>query len=604
MPLPFSGDEHVVVDGVDQPLLPPITTFSLQHESWSQAIIQSPIYWPVGFDPQYQLQVPVSSTSPRKAFWAPVPPESGTILAANMCSFDCDVHTEAYHDALLLLKRRNDLPSQFMHGWQSARTDEIMSWFVQQEHVSSASSLVCADGQAHQPALPTRQDGEMLRVFVNLISRFKASLDGEPDPASNMYTKHYVPFCLHNPMLAQIAIYTAACFLNDTCPSVVDDTTAMTRKGDAICMLETHLRTAGSTTDEAIAGVMQLILNEWYWGGRKELEAHLGGLREMVRSRGGLAHLGLGGLLAKLIIMTDITIALSLEVEPHLQGDLPFEPNEATHVPFRVFLNTPLVSPLVAFKACAEPLKLHEATARILDDMRFLIGLVLTLPAECSQKDLQKLQTTSRWIYDRISDLPDEAVAVPHHRGSDGLVPSPSATAAFGLHQTGRRASSAASPREVPEQRNGPGFQDTRTVPPTAPDLIYKAVRQAALIYARAIMLRRPLRDPRVCSPEDFLRLWTTVWRVPLRAWKALLGVFVWVVLSVTPASRGTPHERFVGNCLEVGLVQMGLESWEVAEKAMAGALRLMRWLAGHQGRVEGDRDGTVWIRPVDDSSV
>lgn len=104
-------------------------------------------------------------------------------------------------------------------------------------------------------------------------------------------------------MLAQIAIYTAACFLNDTCPSVVDDTTAMTRKGDAICMLETHLRTTGPTTDEAIAGVMQLILNEWYWGGKKELEAHLGGLREMVRSRGGLANLGLGGLLAKLIIM-------------------------------------------------------------------------------------------------------------------------------------------------------------------------------------------------------------------------------------------------------------------------------------------------------------
>lgn len=104
-------------------------------------------------------------------------------------------------------------------------------------------------------------------------------------------------------MLAQIAIYTAACFLNETCPNVVDDTTAMTRKGDAICMLETHLRTMGSTTDEAIAGVMQLILNEWYWGGRKELEAHLGGLREMVRSRGGLANLGLSGLLAKLIIM-------------------------------------------------------------------------------------------------------------------------------------------------------------------------------------------------------------------------------------------------------------------------------------------------------------
>lgn len=478
------------------------------------------------------------------------------------------------------------------------------------------------------------------------MSRFKASLDGEPDPASNLYTKHYVPFCLHNPMLTQISIYTAACFLNETCPSVVDDTTAMTRKGDAICMLETHLRTTGSTTDEAIAGVMQLILNEWYWGGRKELEAHLGGLREMVRSRGGLANLGLSGLLAKLIIMychpdqvlfpfshadssllrTDITIALSLEIEPHLQEDRPFESPEATHVPFRVFLNTPLVSPLVPFKTCAEPLKLHDTTARILDDMRFLIGLVLSLPADCSQKDLQKLQTTSTWIYDRISGLPEEAGAVPQHRASEGLIiPSSSTTAAFGPPpQSVRRASSAASPRVLPEHNHGPGFFYSREqhppprqrtvfpgssmpdhhparppqplVPeledsaatPTAPDVIYQAVRQAALVYARAIMLRRPLRDPRVCSPEDFVRLWTTVWRVPLRAWKALLGVFVWVVLCVTPASAGTPHERFVKNCLEIGLVQMGLESWEVAEKGMDGALRLMRWLACRDGRPVG----------------
>lgn len=265
--------------------------------------------------------------------------------------------------------------------------------------------------------------------------------------------------------------------------------------------------------------------------------------------------------------------------------------------------------------------------------MRFLIGLVLSLPADCSQKDLQKLQTTSTWIYDRISGLPEEAGAVPQHRASDGLIPSPTTTAAFAPAPPVRRAASAASPRGLPEQHHGPMFpygpeqrgasphQRTvfpGTVPghaartpqplllpgleettatataPAAADVIYQAVRQAALVYARAIMLRRPLRDQRVCSGEDFLRLWTTVWRVPLRAWKGLLGVFVWVVLCVTPASRATPHERFVKNCLEVGLVQMGLENWEVAEKGMEGALRLMRWLACRDGRAEGNGDGPV----------
>lgn len=138
---------------------------------------------------------------------------------------------------------------------------------------------------------------------VNLVSRFKASLSGRPDVATNPYMRQYVPFCLHSPLLAQIAIYTAACFLNDACPNVIDNTTAMMRKGAAIHMLKTHLRTTGSTTDEAIAGVTQLILNEWHWGDRKELEAHFGGLREMVRSRGGLSNLGLGGLLSKLVMV-------------------------------------------------------------------------------------------------------------------------------------------------------------------------------------------------------------------------------------------------------------------------------------------------------------
>lgn len=115
--------------------------------------------------------------------------------------------------------------------------------------------------------------------------------------------KYYVPFCLNSPLLAQIAIYTSACYINDACPNIIDNTTAMTRKGAAIHMLKTHLRTTGSMTDEAIAGVTQLIVNEWHWGDRKELEAHFGGLREMVRSRDGLCNLGLGGLLSRLVIV-------------------------------------------------------------------------------------------------------------------------------------------------------------------------------------------------------------------------------------------------------------------------------------------------------------
>lgn len=124
---------------------------------------------------------------------------------------------------------------------------------------------------------------------------------------NNAYMKQYVPFCLHSPLLIQTAIYTSACFLNETegghSTLRIDGTTAVAHKCRSIQMLNEHLQTHGSTTDEAIAAVMQLMLNEWYWGNIDDLRAHLSGLREMVRLRGGFGNLGLGNLLARLVIV-------------------------------------------------------------------------------------------------------------------------------------------------------------------------------------------------------------------------------------------------------------------------------------------------------------
>jgi hypothetical protein len=134
---------------------------------------------------------------------------------------------------------------------------------------------------------------------VKLISRFKSALDGEPGDA-NPYMKYFVPFCVQTPLLAQISIYTSACFLNEA--GHIDKTVAMAHKGQAIRMLNDHLRSSKSTSDEAIIGVLQLILDEWYWGETHDLQAHLRGLREMIRLRGGFRNLGMHGLLTKLAI--------------------------------------------------------------------------------------------------------------------------------------------------------------------------------------------------------------------------------------------------------------------------------------------------------------
>lgn len=133
------------------------------------------------------------------------------------------------------------------------------------------------------------------------MCRFKASLDGNPD-FDGPYHKKYMPFCIQNPLLVHISVYTAACYLNEA--KHLDKTVAMLIKGQAIRLLNDILRSEqNATSDEAIAGVCQLIIDEWYWGETRDLRAHLRGLREMIKLRGGFQMLGMDGLLSKMVIV-------------------------------------------------------------------------------------------------------------------------------------------------------------------------------------------------------------------------------------------------------------------------------------------------------------
>lgn len=116
------------------------------------------------------------------------------------------------------------------------------------------------------PALPTRAgwlldaDGAWARADVKFISQFKASLDGNPD-AANPYIKQHVPYVVNSQLLVHVAIYTAACFLTDT--GHVKRTVAMAHKGNVIKLLNEHIKSQLSTSDEVISGVVQLVVDEW-----------------------------------------------------------------------------------------------------------------------------------------------------------------------------------------------------------------------------------------------------------------------------------------------------------------------------------------------------
>lgn len=255
-----------------------------------------------------------------------------------------------------------------------------------------------------------------------------------------------------------------------------------------------------------------------------------------------------------------------------------------------------------------DALRLHAATAQILDDMRFLIGVVLSLPPTPSAKDLHKVHTTSAWTHKRISSLPLQSPEPRKHTTGPSDLLSPESAASDTVYSRQNSPGSAASPRI--SRRNSPLLQDGsqpdsssehsyphHQQPPRAvlpgplepEDVLYQAVRQAALLYSRAIMRRQPFRA--AVAHAEFLQLWTTMWRVPLATWKGVLGVFCWIVLAITPAARDTPHDRFVKSMLTIALNQMSVESWELADEAMKSGLRLQRWLReGDEARAAAER--------------
>ena len=128
---------------------------------------------------------------------------------------------------------------------------------------------------------------------------FRGSLEGYPDP-DNPFINHYLPWAIQSPMLATISLYVSASTLTAT--QQVDPKSLMVLKGQAIHALNQDLL-SGSVSDEAISGVSQFILNEWYFGRTFDMEAHLKGLRQMVLIRGGFDALGVRGLLSKIALV-------------------------------------------------------------------------------------------------------------------------------------------------------------------------------------------------------------------------------------------------------------------------------------------------------------
>ncbi|KAK0745415.1 hypothetical protein B0T21DRAFT_381415 [Apiosordaria backusii] len=644
LPPPLSP-RHLGIEGIRPSLIPPRQPSPLT-PSWprtpAQEVTGSLAGWP-GFE---TLGHSPSTSSAGQYAWS----TDRNLLYSHLsvCEEGCTQHTAAVHDIVKTLRAYYP-GGQGLHPWGGGVWDSESSAWATSRDISPGIPPGISPGGSNiswgvTGPPPILQDADLFAVYIKLISQFKASLDGNPD-ASNPYIKYYIPYCLQSPLLQRVGVYTAACFLADS--GHVDRTAAMAHKGQVIELMNMQLSSQLPTSDEGITGVIQLVLNEWHWGNEPDLRAHLRGLREMIRIRGGFRTLGLHGLISKLAITADIAIALSSETTPFLQGGTEFEFRDNSQVPLRLPLNTPFISKLATFASCGEALHIHGAVASILDDMRFLLAAVLALPEEPTLKELQKLHTTSGWIHERMMNLSVEGPTLRRLSAAGAATsPAPSSAASAtsttlspldtrpspeseddkhlaggntrgrprGLKQQQQHSPAPVHSRQTlgdehagvllrlkgsqsPTPATASSTPSTAIMPSDPPDYIYQSVRLAAILYSRAIMLRRPFSQ--VVTQVEYLQLWKTAWRVPLSTWRSLLGVFNWILLPLVLSSASSGgedvnnHGHFVKGLLNLSLLQIGMENWELCRGVMDASVGLQRWLSGGEvGGVGGEGHG------------
>lgn len=296
----------------------------------------------------------------------------------------------------------------------------------------------------------------------------------------------------------------------------------------------------------------------------------------------------------------DAVIAMSLESVPILQRSPEFDFEYREH-PLQQLIprfRSPLLDGEFGFFSEAEALGLHPTTAAILDDMKFLVSTVLQLGPEPLEKDIEKLQSTAMWIHDRISSLPMELPAEKFvvrsgsgpstplaslgskEESHPGLEPRP--------HSLLPQYPSYTSSSPIGPQQRGPKLAPLKSHGPIRPlpDHLYSVVRVSAPLYARAIGTRMPFSA--VCSPTDALALLNAAWRVPLPRWRGVIGILLFAFIAIVPTASivdvdTTLIQRagFIKGVLQIGFMQMAVESWEVCRETLGRAEELLSWLRG-----------------------
>ncbi|KAH8808859.1 hypothetical protein F5884DRAFT_858377 [Xylogone sp. PMI_703] len=369
------------------------------------------------------------------------------------------------------------------------------------------------------PIVPTGRNVELLSIFTERLSPFMSSIDGK-DPVLD-FNQEWIPFMIQSPVIAYIGILTASYF-DATARGIEHEKSVdvISTKVKLISGINEYLNDQNTAmSNEAISTVMSLAYNEWIYNHQDIAFAHMKGLREMIRLRGGLENI-FPVTLRKLLTRTDYQFACSLECGLTLDTKSKFSYDLIDIYP--VIFDSPLLLSKVRFRDSAKELAISPEAAAILDDMRFLTTSALSvLDNNISSEQATKFVATADWIYKRVGNT-------------------------------------------------SPGG-----------DHLYETCRIAAVVYSASMLHRKPLS--RSCTPALLGQFWTSMWKISLSRWKKTPGIFLWLILVMTPFAQGRSEGRFLKSMISASIMAIGLEDWKVVMTQLQVFVALQKWL----------RDGT-----------
>lgn len=397
------------------------------------------------------------------------------------------------------------------------------------------------------PLESTMRVAELMHFFNQYVVPNYVSVDGQNLPA--LFLKVILPWMLQSPLMPNIAILMASYSERlELGLEVRQNPETLSIKAHVLGLVNKFLEQDFKLiSDEAIRAVTHLVILEWWWGNQRSLWAHMKGIREMVRLEGGLTNLS-DPTVINVLTLTDYELACCYE-QP-LFFEHPFESPPPTPLPpapvIPPWLSAPLFPSSKTFAQGCQLINLSREAADILDDIRFL---TLSITHRTLSPKTAKIQSTASWLNSRIT-----SITLP----------------------------------EIPKEENDNFSQK---------ELITSIIAQTAQVYTSSIATLTPFRTPSTTSLLHLTQIKSNIAKVPLKRWKGIPGIFLWILLVLCPSLGEGLEDKKLKKRMAVTGMAIGLEGFNLGIEYLKSHWRVQRWIADECAKLVAHEEVNLMIK-------